>query len=86
MTNYDAGEGSLHAFRKVIFERMKEVFCQVSNSIEAPKVADLRDFWVTMKYFLDDLCCGIHRGEEIKALVYYYRVNFPVSKFNVTII
>jgi hypothetical protein len=84
-TSYDAAEGSLHAFRQVIFERMKEEFCHVSSNIEAPKAAHLRDFWVTMKYFLDDLCGGIHWGEEIKAMIYYYRVNFPVSIFNVTI-
>ena len=85
MTRYNAAEGSLDAFRQVIFERMKEVFCQVSSNIEAPKQADLKDFWVTMKYFLDDLCCGIQPGEEIKTLVYYYQVIFPVSIFNVTI-
>ena len=73
---HNAVENPLHTFRQLIFERTREAFCQVSNATEV----NLKDFWVAMKHYFDDLCNGIKmtscnwfKAEVINALLKSFR-------------
>jgi hypothetical protein len=72
--NAFAPEPQLHSFRGVVFEKMKEIYCQVSNTIMRPNGARSKAFWMAMKHYLTGLSDEIIHTEKSIILVHYYRV------------
>ena len=72
--NLSAAEAQLHSFRVRVFEKMKEIYCQVSNAIMAPNGEGLKAFWMPMKYYLAGLYDEIRDTEKPVILIHYYRV------------
>ena len=78
-TNPSAAEVQLHNFRRAVFEKMKEIYCQVSNTIMAPHGAGSKAFWAAMEHYLTSLYADIHHTERSIILVHYYRVRRVLS-------
>ena len=66
----------LHGFHKSIFEKMREILCQVFQAVTMSHEIQIRAFWIAIKSHFDDLCNTMCQTEEMQILLYYYRVSF----------
>jgi hypothetical protein len=61
----------LHRFRTHLFEKMRELLCQSSQSSHTSRNVRVKAFWVAMKSHLDDLQSASLQPEDTKILLCY---------------